>query len=714
MSTQPNTIVRLNDYCVAEYSQEQVTMSPSPIFYKLYNNQTGTHHIFNGNGSPTGNAQDFSATYIGPNQYAYIDQDVSLPYWQRFPDKFMYDVPGAYDTFNRVRFHFTSGFDFGAYVGLILSVKNRMNNGSYAFFAQLLVTPDWYVDMVINSPSPIYLADAMFDKYIDVMVPAIQLINQDYYAVPPASRSGEFGALITYNGVSYSGFVTDAPIVISVDECMRIDRQSIGGDVYDIYTTDQHAESVVSIDSLHQRFGAFIGESSVFDAIEFYGTMVDSNGNVAFVEEMINLLSTNAHDDWVIAHQLTVQEWIDGAKTTTGKYIQLQETDFDSPMYYRPILKNSGVALAFEIDYTCRLYNRRNGDQLIRLGSYMSYNAAKYGRSLSVLPLDDMPQSHVVYNKIVKSSLEATELFVEQNYVTTGNNITAGINSGAVPVQVLSFIPMFFNVNAISVSQKDVLPDSDEGASTLVYKQGDLRFILNPFDNMFKFKVHTVNNNGMLVPMDLSGFGSFNLALMNNNKKVKFAYLSESGMSSPRNGELMFKIPQADAETLILSNTREFYITLLASDNTETVLYNGFWNDVTEKDVYDANVARVKAIQDSLVTGTSQLTSSVGTIDISVPNLVATTPVFSSEAINNMQINIPNYVPVSAPSNDVSIVRMIPPAGTPSTASTAQNSAAASLAASLGPQTGVIAAAGVPNSAQSAPTTYNWSTSGNG
>lgn len=707
MSIQPNTIVRINDYCIAELSSEQLSMSTSPSFMKIYNSETGTHHIFNSNGSATGNNQDYSATYVSSNKYVYLDQDVTVPYWSQYPEKFKFTAPGAYDTFNRIRFYFTSGYDFSAIPGLILGVKNKMNNGGYTFFTQILVTPEWYVDLVKNSPSPIYLADSMFDKYIDVLIPDISQINLDYYAQPANNRSGEFGALITNNGINYTGFVSEAPIIVTIEECNRIDRQSINGDIYDIYNTDGHYESVMAMDSIHQRFGAYIGESAEFDAIEFYGTMLDANGNLAFAEELINLLSTNIHDSWVIAHQLTIQEWVDGVQVNTAKHVVLQESEFDSPIYYRPILKNSGTALAFEIEYTCRLYNRRNGDQIIRLASFISYSAAKYGRSLSRIQIADTPQSHVVYNKIIKSSLEATDLFVEQNYTSTGNTITSSMVA-STPRQVTSFIPMFYNVNAISVSQKDVLPDSDEIDTTLVYKQGDMRFILNPFDNLFKFKVHTTNYKGLLIPMDLSGYGSFYMVLMNNNKKTKFPYLSDSGYSSPKVGELMFKIPQKEAETLITSSTREFYITLLSTDGTETVLYNGFWNDVTEKDIVDANNDRVTQMQEQIknnavasTASTASTTSVQSTFDVSTASQQSAISVSQLQITpttrfvdQRVEMNIPGYIAQGVKFNDVSVVMSIPPKSSTTVTDKSKSIAASALAASLGKQAGLVADAG--------------------
>ena len=685
MQIQPNTLVRLNDYCLVEFFSEQVTLPLSQTFYKLYNNTTYNHQIFNAPGAPTGNSQDRTVTYIGPNQYVYLDQEVSIPYWQRFSNVYTYNSPGTYDTFNAIRFHFTSSFDFTGYAGLILSVKNKMNNGNFVFFSQLLVTAEWYVDMLTNNTSPIYLADVVFDRYIEVYVPAVQLINQDYYSVPVEQRGTEFGGLITNNGISYSGLVQDSPINVSVDECTDIDYTSVGQDTYTVYKASHHYESVISVDAIHQRFGTFIGESSDFDAIEFYGTTVNQNGDLTFADYMITLLTTSTQDDWVIAHQLTVFEWVSGTKIKTGSYMVLQEDNFDAPMYYRPILRNAGNAIAFEIEYTCRLMNRFNGDQIIRVGSYISYSAAKYGKTLSVLPLVAPAKSHVVYNKIVKSSMETTDLFVEQNYVTTGGNITQSIGSTAT--STVAYIPMFFNNNSISVSIKDLLPENEDPSTSLIYAQGQLRFILNPFDNLFKFKVYTVNNKGTLVPMDLSNLGTFSMVMFNNNKKMRYAYLIDQGTSNVKTGELMFKIPQVDAELLILSSTREFYITLTASDTTETMIYNGFWNDVTEIDVVNANIAAVTAAQAAL-TSSSVSTASTTTVSttVSAAAAVAAANVSAASFTSNTKINIPGYVAASLPENDISVIHIITPSTYTPSADTKQAKAESALGTILGTQ----------------------------
>jgi hypothetical protein len=691
MAAQPNTIVQLNDYCVVEFFTEEIVMSSNPLFHKLYNIETGVHQIYNPNAydGVTLNTQDYSVVSISPGQYVYMDQEVAVPYWDRYPEKFYKSTPGNYDTFNKVRFHFTSGFDFAGLPGLILGIKNKMNNGTYAMFAQLLVTAELYEFMVKFNTSPIYLADAIFDRYVEVFVPAISAINTDYYALPPESRGGEFGALITYSGTNYSGFVQNAPIVVSIEEVSRFDTLTAGNDMYQLYISDNHYESVVIMNSLYQKLGVFIGESDEFDAIEFYATMLDDSGNTAFVEALINEISTNAHDKWVIAHQLVIHEWIGGVKTLSGRYMVLQETEFDGPMYYRPILRNSNSSIAFEVEYTCRLYNKRNGDQIIRLGSYISYNTRKYGRSLETIPLDAEPSSHIIYNKIVRSALEATELFVEQNYININPQQTLSLmgDSNTQQQTVMSLIPMFFNVNSISVSMKDALIENENVGDTLVYKQGDLMFVLTPFDNMFKFKVHTLNNAGDLVPMDLSGFGNFNIVFMDNGKKVKFGYLTSTGTSNPSIGELMFKVPQSDAEILINSDTREWYITLVAADNTETALYSGFWRDPTEKADVDANIERVRQAQSELLSGNvvSYFSTQTGVLNVPAVASAAEQSAAETPAVDT-QVHIPGYVPAGNSGGDVSIIQKVSPSLLQSQGDAKQSKADSALGKALGNQ----------------------------
>ena len=658
-TTQPTAITKISDYCIAEFFPNMVSMTPSPSFHHLYDKNTSTHQVFNPNGSVTGNQQDYTAHLISSNQYVYLDQDVVTPYWVQYAASFYYDQPAGYEFYNKVRFHFLSGYDFLKNSGTVLTVKNRMNNGSYCTFACLLVTADWYVDMVKYNVAPIYLADAMYDRFIDVYVPAIDKMNRDYYAVAPNARSSEFAAQVTYTGSSFAGFAQYSPITISIDECIRIDKQETVTDIYSIYVSDTHYESVVSQDSTYQKFGAYIGESADFDAIEYYGVSRGDDGSLGFVKDLIDILSTNAHDDWVITHQLTIQEWVGGQKITTGKFMDMQEADFDAPRYFRPILKYTGTEIAFEIDYTCRLFNRRNGEQIIRIGSMISHNHAKYGRSIASIQLDGAPRSHVVYNKIVKTSLEATDLFVEQSIIannsSTQQSFTMPVASNAGAIK---FTPVFFNTNKISVSQHDHYVDAVNPANDIIYRQGDLRFILNPFDNLIKFKVYNTNSSDVLIPMDLSSLGSFNLVMFNNNKKVRFEYLTDSGYSNLKGGEVSFKIPQYDSESLITSSNREFYVTVLTSDGTESALYGGFWNDVTEKDIVDANIAKVLDQQSSLA-------RPGGTIP-STPSTFASFQVPASGIISEKTpvLNVPGYVPKSKATNDQSISNVIkPPVG---------------------------------------------------
>lgn len=669
MATQPNTIVRLCDYCVAEFFPEDVSMS-SQVFCKLYNRNYGTHHIFNDNGSPTGNSQDYSATYLMPGTYLYLNQEVAVPYWTRYPETFLYTTPGAYDTYNKVRFHFVSGFDFGQFEGLMMGVKNRTNIGSYAVFANVLVTPTWYSDVVKFNASPIYLADAVFDKYVEVFVPAIRQINLDYYATEPALRGSTFGGSITYNGQTFTGLVQDAPIVVFVDECNRIDSTANGEDHYDYYILSQHYESVVQMDAIYQLFGAFIGESQNFDAIEFYGVMTDDSGNLAFPTDLINALSTNAHDSWVIAHQLTIHEWVGGSKTMTGTYMHLQESDFDTPMYYRPVLKYAGAAVAFDIDYTCRLFNRRNGEQTIRTASFISYNPRKYGMTRAQLPLAAPVSSHVVYNKIIKTSLETTDLFVEQN-VSMPRQLSA--DGAQQTARVTSFVPLFFNGGNISVSHNDYAVENSSESSSLIYKQGEMRFVLNAFDNMLKFKVYTVGSAGKLVPMDLNGIGGINIVFINDGKKVKFAYMPSG--SNLANGDISFKVPQADAEQIVNSDTRDFYITVVASDNTETVLYTGFWNTVLERDEVDRAADKARVANEA-------------SADVNKQAEEPARPVLDASAVNS--VSVPGYVQQGGKSNDVSVVQSIPPASyTAVSSNSKQTKADAALSSALDKQSGL-------------------------
>ena len=117
-----------------------------------------------------------------------------------------------------------------------------------------------------------------------------------------------------------------------------------------------------------------------------------------------------------------------------------QDTDFDEPVLFRPIIKNANSAISFSINYVLRLYNKADATQIIKNARLTSFETQKYGRQMVQINLGVVPTVANVYNQInndtgkqiivgsggsssnntVDTSEQITEkLVVKTSYVTT-------------------------------------------------------------------------------------------------------------------------------------------------------------------------------------------------------------------------------------------------------------------------------------------------------
>ena len=627
--------IRLKDYCLVEYIFADATSpTTSAKFTLLENGNLGIHQIYNDNADriATGNIYDLTAVPIGENKYVQLDEEKPVTYLEYDKNITVIDI-GTINNFvyDTVRFHLTSGFTFENFEALIFGVKNTENDGKNNMFTSLIFNAMNAESLIRFNPKPIFLADSVYDRYVEVRIPSIKSMNSIYYSTPMPARANTFAAKITPIGNTFKGFINEAPIIFTLDECNRVDKVYTEDTYYDIYVTGAHEEATLPQVSEFDDLGVYIAEASDGDYIEFYATYAGG-----FPADFIgNLESRNTHDDWVIIHQLIVYEQIGSSFNEVAKFIYYQDSKFDEALSYRPVLPNAGIALSFSIDYTVRLTNNNNGDQIIRTGSMSSMSPKKYGKTMIKMPLASLPQSQVIYNKIIKKSFEVTELFVEPEFNKSTNSNSTSTISGTRTV----FVPVFFNYNRINLGFKNLLITESDVSDNIIYRPGDLRIILNPFDNMFKFIVYNKTDN-LVRPLNLTFNSVFKLVFWNNNDRLEFTNIQDSQYEDLEQGQIVFKVPSRSAAVVLNSNNREFYlVNINKEDLSETVLYYGFWNKISEFDVVRANNQAIIAEQDSqnvnLETTTTTLLTSIRTL-----------PVTDKHAYTTLttKVDIPGYV----------------------------------------------------------------------
>lgn len=671
--------IRISPFLLVEYIYTD-NLSPETItnnFIIVKNKYIEVNQIFNDAGN-TNNIQDITSVHLGNNQQAYLDLEKIPNYLDYDNINLEYDeITGFTVPVDSVRFHFVSGYTFDTYKGIILGIRNVENDGKPNIFSNIVVYPQTFNDIITFNSKPIFLTDAIFDKYIEVKIPAIKLINDDYYTA--LNKSTTFASKITprHTDSGFKGFIKDANITITLDVIGDISELRTDQTVYDIFKITDHKEAKLTQSDDFDNLNAVIQDSPGGDYIEFFAEYNDQ-----FVEEFISRLNQEeAGNKWIIMHQLSVFEQVGSAFINTAKQMFIQEDDFDEPLVFRPVLKNGDTALSFSIDYLLRLINQKNGEQIIRSASFSSFDVKKWGKNILKIELTDAPQSHKIYNKIIKKEFESSLLFIEpskteatlnqtnQVALETTNIQTNGTNTVPEVITQNVFVPLFFNYNNITVSSENMLITEKDENQTIAFGQGNLWIILNPFDNVIKFKVYEKKNNEQ-ISSNLALGTQINIVFIDSNEnKLRYSNINDPTKENLSQGEVIFKIPSDDATKILNSNINSFYITSLSKDNSETVIYNGEWYPITEKAIVDEhNRTSLEATQKQVTTEVRirELEAQVETL--TAANLANTatrvTPVSTQLSNNSLLVDIPGYVSsvsLNAAQNDFSITSQLKP-----------------------------------------------------
>ena len=174
---------------------------------------TGGSYMFNSDSvfSTMGNERDISVAAIDENktQYAYLDTSVGVPYndfdpkltsTPNLPQIFSPNLNIEYDT---IRVHFTSGFDFQDFDGLIIEslIPRRdgkmINTSSIAFLK---------TDTPVFNPDPFLLGTKLYSTYIEWKIPSLFYLASNFLTNDTN--------LLSYRLTEGQGFKSTPPVTI--------------------------------------------------------------------------------------------------------------------------------------------------------------------------------------------------------------------------------------------------------------------------------------------------------------------------------------------------------------------------------------------------------------------------------------------------------------------------------------------------------------------
>ena len=577
--TSTERFIKFGSYLLMEYDY---TTAPTPELYYVNtgNPAIGFEKIVNGyfNNSVqilnnpsaesiTGNVRDLSVVQIDKNRFVTLDKDYLVPYLDtdpkltsvnNLPVVFPSNIGVYYDT---IKFHIVAGYNFENIDGIILKGEFQERTGKKATIFQRLITKSDTASVILN-PNPIYLGGALYDHYIEVKIPAYanMVYEFDILANTPAQAS-TLAAKISSDG---NGFLKDAPVNISLYEI----SQSLLKNGYENYIAQsRNSLSVIPKDNF-SSLAAVIQQNQFYNYLEFYPTW---DGN--FLEDFLNAEGKVGNVYYVI-NEIEVKEQVGLSYITTYNFTSAQTQDFNAPSIFRPVLINP-LTTSFLVNYTMRLVNKGNQNQIIRRSSFSSFDVNKYGRENNVISLTTGAYAQKVYNKIIQAP----------------NVISGGvIPNPATPIE--KRIPVFYKDNNISITKEtlvvdkngDLISETSIPGATEIFGQGKGKIVVDPFDNFYKFTVYNYKDGTSPEILDLgTSLSYFIVFLDSSGQSVRVENIkNKTTVSNPSSGQIAFKVVDTNSKKVLGFVSRDFYIITKTQDGTETKLYSGSWETQAE------------------------------------------------------------------------------------------------------------------------------------
>lgn len=624
--------IQISEYALLEYQYNSeaipFTGAGSVGALRLENKYLDTYQFLNTNQAVglTGNVLDRTAARMGAviNRWSYFDIDTPVPIYN-IDSNFVLENEtanlanpgGRYDT---VRLHIVSGFDFPGLDGIILQVRWKewqLNNSQAPVFFdacnQVFLKGQ---DQIQFNATPLFLGDRLYDRYLDVKIPSLYEANEDFWNSPTAANT--IGYNYTHDNV---GFQRDTQIYANLYEIDSTVREN--GNLY-LFTGLNYETSFNAQDN-YSQLGVVIQENTDNDYIEYYPSF-----NGAFLENYINDLNS-VGGDWVVINQIDVYEQVGLTALRTANMTMLQDSNYDQPSIFRPVILNSAIAFSYTIDYTMRFFNRVNNTEIIRKSAFTSINPKKYGRQLDKINVLQGFTPIKVYNKIV-----------QMNQADSVN-----LSGLTFPKQIVTqkiVTPVYYDANYISVDSSSSLT---QALGETVWPQGTNTIYLGPFANIIKFKIFTLSaDKKQSVSLDMSSFiGNVSIAFnTTDGARLYVPVYTDINLANPNMGEAAFRI-DPDSATKILSSTDKNYFIINRTD-PETVIYVGKFDNITNRQAGQSSGAnsilsgltsQITAQQSKLADLTAKIQAASETVIVGGTTTVANTPSPASTVLAEAQ-----------------------------------------------------------------------------
>lgn len=578
--TSTQRFVKLTNYLLLEY---EYTSAPSPEIYYV---NTGTpavgfEKIVNGYFSnsvqilnkpedqlTTNNVRDLSVVQTEKNRFitldndrltSYLDTDSKLTSVTNLPIVFPSNIGVYYDT---VKLHIISGYNFDNIDGVILQIKFKERTGKKATVGQLIILKG-DISLPILNPNPIYLAGGLYDHYVQIKIPAYAPMCADFdIQAGSQAKANTLAGKISSDG---NGFLKDSPVEFSLYEI----SQTVIKNRYENYIAQIRSELAIIPRDNFSSLAAVIQENTTYNYIEYFPTW---EGN--FLEDFIYMEGKVGNSYYVI-NEIEVKEQVGLSYITTYNFSTTQIQDFNAPYIFRPVLVNP-LTTSFIVNYTMRLINKNNQNQIIRRSSFSSFDVSRYGRENNVITLTSGAYTQKVYNKVIQAA---------NVLASSGINTQPGTTT-------IKKVPIFYKDNNIAITKENIIVDKNgnliseasSSNSMQIYGQGRASILVDPFDNYYKFTVYNLSGGTIPQLLDLGTTLSYYLVFLDKNgQSVRVENIKDrTSISNPVAGQIAFKLVQSNSKKVLGFTSKDFYIVSVSPEGAETKLYSGTWKNHSE------------------------------------------------------------------------------------------------------------------------------------
>ena len=255
----------------------------------------------------------------------------------------------------------------------------------------------------------------------------------------------------------------------------------------------------------------------------------------------------------------------------TGEQEFIQDSDFDDPNQFRPVLKYGGSALSYKIDYNLQIFNTTTNTTTEKTGSYVSFSPQKYGKELLKLNTRDNFQIFEVFNKKVINNITNTNTITSSNSIEGTDLYSKNVTS-------------FKQINNVYSGATEVTIDADGNITpkvnsddvTNIKGQGIVSVYISPFDTFLQFGIYEQIEDKSFRSIDLNKIGQIYINFTNKNGEILKVASTKNQNVDESKGQVMFRIKPELYNQIINSGNDVFYITSKVGDNSpETPLYTG-------------------------------------------------------------------------------------------------------------------------------------------